>query len=61
MLNAYRDNDLRKRWCQWSGVNSPDHRHWNMVPFDRLDDFIRGLDRVCIAVMAAWGFDGGGE
>ena len=37
------------------------YRHWDMVPFDRLDDFTQGLDRVCIAAMAACGFGGGGE
>jgi len=34
------------------------YKHWDMVPFDRLDDFTRGLDRVCIAAMAACGFGG---
>lgn len=33
----------------------------NMVPYDRLDDFTQGLDRGCIAAMAACGFGGGGE
>jgi hypothetical protein len=32
----------------------------NMVPFDRLDNSTRRLDRGCIAAMAACGFGEGG-
>ena len=36
------------------------YRHWDMVPFDKLDDFTRGLDRVAIAAMSVCGFAGDG-
>ena len=32
------------------------YKHWDMVPFDRLDDFTKEIDRVCVAAMAACGF-----
>lgn len=32
------------------------YRHWDMIPFDQLDDSTRALDRVCIAAMAACGY-----
>lgn len=33
------------------------YRHWDMIPFDQLDDFTRGLDRVSIAAMSVSGFE----
>ena len=32
------------------------YMHWDMVPFDQLDEFTQDLDGVCIAAMAACGF-----
>lgn len=43
------------------GAMKAAYQHWDMVPFDRLDDFTRGLDRVCIAAMSVCGFGRGAE
>ena len=32
--------------------------HWDMVPFEQLDDFTKDLDKVSAAAMVALGFDG---
>lgn len=32
--------------------------HWDMIPFDQLDAFTQGLDRVSIAAMSVCGFCG---
>ena len=32
------------------------YQHWDMVPFDQLDDFTRDLDKVNIAAMSACGY-----
>ena len=31
-------------------------QHWDLVPFDRLDDFTKDIDKLCIAAMAQQGF-----
>ncbi len=34
-------------------------RHWDLVPFDKLDDFTKDIDKLCIAAMAQQGFIAG--
>lgn len=36
------------------------YKHWDMVSFDQLDEFTRGLDRVAVAAMAILDKQGGG-
>ena len=56
-------------WAAWRPCRKPAdktekeamkacYRHWDMVPFDQLDDFTQGLDRVVIAAMSVCGLIG---
>ncbi len=49
------DEDKATRKKKEAALKSS-YQHWDMVPFDQLDDFTRDLDKVNIAAMSACGY-----